>query len=227
MKKPWLEETMEIIEDLKKEDEPQDIQIFDQTITVHPGVFSPKYFADVLFFAEVIPSLVDKASFCEVGVGTGVVSLFVALNGAREIVGTDISYEAIENTRENFKRHKQEIDLYQGDVLSTVPKDLKFDYIFWNHPFNKVEFEVKDNLLKTVLDQNFIGLETYFSTAGDYLKDNGTLILGSGELADQTEVLELAGKYGWSLQRTHKRGSKVRVGGDRPMELYIHEFSKR
>lgn len=217
---------MGIIGDLRKENSPQDIEILGETLVVYPGVFSPKYFTDAVFFAEVVPKIVNMGSFCEVGVGSGVVSLFVALNGSKKLAGTDVNSNAIKNTKDNFNRHNLSIDLYKGDVLDSVPQGNEFDYIFWNHPFNNVEFEVKDDLLKSVLDQNFVGLQKYFATASSYLKKGGTLILGTGELADQAEVLKLASKHNWKLQKTHDRNSKVRVGGERPMKLYIYEFTR-
>lgn len=198
--------------------------VLGKEIIVYPDVFSPKYFLDAWFFAEEVPKIVGTGTFCEVGVGTGIVALFVGLNGATRIVGTDINSKAIENTRENFRRHNLTVTLYEGNVLDPIPFGEKFDFIFWNHPFNNVEGGIPNMLLRSVFDQGFVGLKHYFATAANYLAPGGKLILGSGEIADQSEILRLASESLWLLEDQREQESKVRVGGDRPMRLFIYTF---
>src|SRR5258708_3024379 len=75
------------------------IVVFGKSIPVLPGVFSPKYFSDVAWFAKHIPRIAGKRSFLEIGTGTGVIGLFVALNGAHKLVVTNINPAAIQNAR--------------------------------------------------------------------------------------------------------------------------------
>lgn len=221
-----LEETLEIIRDSEQETVPYNIEILGKRLVVHPGVFSPKYFCDSAYFAEIVPKLVGAGSFCEVGVGSGMVSLFVALNGGRTITGTDINPQAIQNTAENFKINGLDIDLYEGNVLDPLPSERKFDFIFWNHPFTFVDFEVVDMLSRSVFDSEFNGLKNYFATAQAHLTGKGALLLGSGDIADQDVVMTIASKNGWKLVTTHTYNSKIRVGGETPLQLFVHEFKR-
>ena len=116
------------------------------------------------------------------------------------------------------------------EILSCILNS-NFVYIrtsnfFWNHPFNNVDFDVEDNLLKSVFDVRFEGLRSFFRNAGTYLTDDGTLILGSGELANQGSVETIATTHGWKRISTEEYVSPSRIGGSTPMKLYIHEYKR-
>jgi len=224
IKKNWLNTTDLAIRKIQKTKQPYNIEILNRSITVLPEVFSPKYFSDAEYFAEKMPSLVNSKSFLEIGVGTGIVSLFVALNGSSRVVGTDINPAAVKNTQINFENEDLEVELFVSDVFDSVPEDYKFDYIFWNHPFNKVDRSITDLLSRSVFDTDFECLERFFRDAHKHLNRDGTLILGTGDLADQDEVLEIAKKYSWRETRMNKRSSKHRVSNAEAMNLYIREF---
>lgn len=227
VRKNWLDTTDLAIENTRKEDLPYTTEVLGKKIVVLPNVFSPKYFSDIDFFSKEVPRIVQSRSFLEIGVGTGVVSLFVALNGAPRITGTDINPDALKNTSSNFQGYGLKIELFEGDVFDPIPEGYKFDYIFWNHPFNSVDYDISDVLLKSVFDTKFEGLRKYFSEAHEYLNKNGTLILGTGQLADQDEVLRIAEENNWLQIELREKESTHRVGGAKPMRLYILLFQEK
>ena len=102
-----------------------------KTIPVLPGVFSPKYFSDVDWFAREVPKIVGNRSLLEIGTGTGIIALFVALAGSGRILATDINPRAVKNATETFRRHGIRASVRESDVFSTITPENRFDVIFW------------------------------------------------------------------------------------------------
>lgn len=75
--------------------------------------------------------------FLEVCCGTGVFSIFAALDAAEKVVAIDINPDAVENTIENSKKHEvsEKVTVLQGFMFSPLQKEQLFDVIFLNIPF--------------------------------------------------------------------------------------------
>lgn len=87
-------------------------------------------------FAQSIQKIVKSSSLLEIGCGTGIISLFVALKSANpeNILATDINPKAIENTELNFASYNLPARAIESDLFDQIDKSMKFDFIFWNHP---------------------------------------------------------------------------------------------
>ena len=73
----------------------------------------------------------------DVGTGTGLIALMLAQrNASAEIVGVDISHEAIEEARDNFLNSPwaKRLSVTEGDVCSFESNE-KFDHIVSNPPY--------------------------------------------------------------------------------------------
>lgn len=159
-----------------------------------PNVFSPKYFTDSFWFAKEISEIVRGTSFLEIGSGTGVVSLLAAKNEA-SVFCTDINKQAISNTKRNFEINNLKGNFIEGDLFENIPKNICFDYIFWNHPFFESDMPVNDILLRAGFDHKYEDLERYLKEGHDYLNKNGKLLLGTGNAARLNRIEEICDKY--------------------------------
>ncbi len=89
-----------------------------------------------------------------------------------------------------------------SDVLSTVSKDMKFDLIYWNYPFNHSFKEYPSEGLSLIelaaRDPGYVHLDQLLSTAKDYLKPNGFILLSFSLVIGNTKLMkEIAKKNGW------------------------------
>jgi release factor glutamine methyltransferase len=116
-------------------------QFFDLVLGVAPGVFVPRPETEVLVekALEVIEGVPDPV-IVDVGTGTGAVAL--ALKRFRpdaRVWATDVSDEAVAVARANASRHKLEVDVRRGDLLSPLPADLTADLVVSNPPYVTAE----------------------------------------------------------------------------------------
>jgi methylase of polypeptide subunit release factors len=95
----------------------------DEEIRIHPhyGVFSPirgEYIDLVL--KTPLPDAIQKTSTAfDIGVGTGVLSLVLALRGVQKIISTDLDERAIACAQENIDRLglQSQIDIIRADLF--------------------------------------------------------------------------------------------------------------
>jgi methylase of polypeptide subunit release factors len=188
----WEDEVRAAYERIRKHDADYKIEVNGIEIAVFPKVFSPRYFSDSAWFAREVPNIMGKSSLLEIGTGTGIIALSAALNGSSEVYATDINPDAVDNANLNFYKHRIDIPVFEGDIFDPIPKTIRVDYIFWNHPFNNAEEPVKDMLLRAGFDHNYEGLKRYISRGRQYLNANGKLLLGTGGSADLDEMQRIA-----------------------------------
>ena len=196
--KEWEDEVRAVYDKIKSHKRPYQITVNDIELTVFLKVFSPAYFTDSRWFAEALPEIVGRKRLLEIGTGTGIVALFAALNGA-EVTATDINPYAVDNAWFNFRKYGLEIHVLWGDMYRPLTPDERFDFIFWNHPFNKGEDPDEEMLLLAGFDYKYNSLETYIREAHLHLKPNGRLLLGTGNFARTSEIEGIAGKYGYEM----------------------------
>lgn len=195
------------------------VTILGRKIIVMPGVFSPKYFSDVEWFAKEVPKVVGRRSFLEVGTGTGIIALFVALGGARRIIATDINPAAVKNARRTLRLHNLSIPVRFGDVFSPISRNEKFDVIFWNHPFHCSETKPKTMLERGGYDHQYKSIRAFFAGARRHLTPGGEMLLGTSENARLDLIRAFAREYGYlcrllkqeQIPSAHRRGVKIDV----------------
>jgi len=157
--KKLIKGTEEKLREIEKHKEKYFIEILDTKFIIFPGVFSPKYFEDPEFFVENI-KVKENEEFAEIGCGSGIVSVNVAMKGCK-VYCTDINENAVENTKENAKMNNVELNVFLGDMFDPLPR-MRFDTIFWNFPFGYVERENLTVLEKSVFDPYYKILKDLF-----------------------------------------------------------------
>jgi len=221
--KEFQDEVRATFEKIKSHREPYEIKCAGLQIVVNPNVFSPKYFTDSEYFAEEIPKIIKDSSLLEIGTGTGVVALKSALNGAK-VTASDINPNAVKNAQDNFRRHGVKARVLLGDMYEPV-KGRKFDFIFWNHPFNRGNNPREELLLRAGFDFNYQGLERYFSGAREHLTGNGNLLLGTGSFADIKDIMKMASRFGFKERLMAKKEFPISPGSRVMNDYRIYGFS--
>jgi SAM-dependent methyltransferase len=71
---------------------------------------------------------------CEVGCGTGMLSVVCCKLGAKKVLATDIDPKSLECAQETIRLNRVEGSLFQGDLLDGIPETEKLDVIVSNLP---------------------------------------------------------------------------------------------
>ena len=115
----WQQEVLAVFDKMRGHSESYEMRAGKFNLTILPGVFSPKYFTDSLWFAETLPEIVGKKRLLEIGCGTGIVSLYCADAGA-QVTATDINLEASKNTAFNAQNNGLDISVRNWDMYSAI-----------------------------------------------------------------------------------------------------------
>ncbi|MDZ4665555.1 MAG: methyltransferase [Bacteroidota bacterium] len=108
------------------------------TLNVKTGVFHPAYFFSSTFFSEFITQLdLKNKTFLDVGCGSGILALMAYNKGGR-VTALDISWQAVQNTKDNFRLNfiniEDDFEVIQSDLFGSLQKQ-KFDVIAINPPY--------------------------------------------------------------------------------------------
>ena len=189
---------------------------------VSPDVLIPRQDTETLVEQVLYDYPRQDIRVLDMCTGSGCIAASLAvLGGYRQVVGADISMEALEIAQGNALRllreaerredeYRQEIrfartDLFRG--ITGVMEELgidSFDVIVSNPPYirtadiEELEPEVRDFEPRLALDGSYDGLHFYrriAAEAGPYLQAGGSLYLeiGADEAEDVKKVLEAAG----------------------------------
>lgn len=182
-------------------------EFFGLEIEVSPAVLIPRPETEMLV-ERAISFLAgrEKPMFCEVGVGSGCISVAVLVNvPAAAAVGLEISQAAIDIARRNADRHgvHQCLDLRLSDLLAAVSDGERFDLIVSNPPYvprdeiTGLQPEVRDHEPVTALTDGGDGLSIIRSIvdgAPRFLEPGGALLMeiGAGQGAAVEKMFDPA-----------------------------------
>lgn len=190
---------------MREHQESYEFEVSGLPIIVLPGVWSPAYDWSSLFYVENFPD-VAGLSFLEIGSGTGVISVFAGLRGARRVVAVDVNEAAVRNTLMNFDRFNiSNADARLSDGFSEVHET--FDVITWNAPYHGSR--PADVLERGCADENYHDIRLFFRDIGRYLNANGMVVFGFSESGDLPLIESLIADSGF---RTRQRLSDWREG---------------
>ena len=223
MRSRWLTEVRRLIEVTRSRRHAYNYSVCDIELTILPDVFSPAYFADSTCFATIIASMTGTKRLLDIGTGTGIVALFAALKGA-DVIATDVSPQAVRNAQINFDKYNVSTTALEGDMFAAVPADQKFDFIFWNHPFNSGDNPNGDPLSLCCFDYQYHGLKRYIRRGHDFLAPGGRHLLGTSTLADLSNIQALARNAGYDIDTLHRENFLMQQFGAAIFEYRICEF---
>jgi release factor glutamine methyltransferase len=150
----------------------------------------------------------DNATFCEIGIGSGCISVSILYNvPSATAVGVDISDEALTVARENAAKHgvERRLELMVSDVFENVPEKA-FDLIVANPPYvpehdlESLQVEVRDHEPIVALTAGTDGLSIMrriVDGAPERLRAGGLLLMEIG-FDQATRVREMFNVDHWS-----------------------------
>lgn len=183
----------------------------------NPLLASGRYHARYLFYHN---SLFYGKTVIEIGCGTGLMSVVMGKYGARKVVASDISKDAVENTIENIKNYKLDnVSVVMGDLFENIEE--KADLITFMIPFFPGNPAFGDNISASMLmTPEFF--ERFLIEAKKYLNDNGVLVIPSFSLGgDLINPVIVGRKLGYDVETTWLHDS---VNGIQRGMIYMHEL---
>jgi len=171
---------------------------------VTPDVLIPRRETEILVEQAIeILSTSENPRFCEIGVGSGCISVAILANVASaKAVGVDISEAALDVARRNAERHNvsERLTLFQSDVFTEV--EGRFDLIVSNPPYiprghiDSLQAEVRDHEPHQALDGGQDGLdiiERIVREAPNFIEPRGFLLLeiGFGQAESVADLFDL------------------------------------
>ncbi len=119
------------------------VDFLNTNILVDERVLIPRFETELLV-AKTIDRIeahhINNPKILDLGCGSGCISIALKKNILCEVIGIDISKEAIELAKENAKRNKVEVDFQEKDMLSISYEGA--DVIISNPPYVKEDEEV-------------------------------------------------------------------------------------
>jgi release factor glutamine methyltransferase len=197
-----IEASRAILESSQLEREPYAVDVCGSKFVVLPDVFSPKYFGSTPIFTGGIATSRGER-FLEIGSGSGATAVVVARRGA-SVVAVDINPMAVKNTRLNAALHGVDnaLDAREGDVFSGLVSGERFDSIYWNMPFIRVDagYEYRSVLERSLYDPGYRYLNRFLSEARNHLADGGRVLIGFGDFGDIGALRDAACDFQYSMK---------------------------
>lgn len=154
------------------------VSFYSEEFYIAAGALIPRPETE-LFIDEVVKTVANphaKISFAEVGVGSGIISIILALKFPHaKFIAVDISQAALEIAKINIKKFSLEdrIELRLGSLLEPVKEDI--DYLISNPPYIANDVELESNLSyepQNALFGGTVGDEIIQELLNDVLKRN-------------------------------------------------------
>lgn len=163
----------------------------DLCLEVGEGVLIPRPETELLveFVCENAPL---NAEICELGTGSGAISISIAYERSDlKISASDISEKALQYANKNLNKYQLDnVEFFEGHLFSPFKKHKSFDLICANLPYvSEAEYSDLPEEVKNFEPENALLSGTYgldliaetIETAPDFLKKNGLIILEHGE----------------------------------------------
>jgi len=166
-------------------------EYYGMDLTVFPGIFHPGWFVTSVMLLDMVESLnLEGKRIMEMGCGTGVLACRAAQHGAMSYA-CDISREACNNAELNVSKNNLKVTVVQSDIFDQIPKDLRFDFIFVNPPF-EARYPESEAEFAFCCGEEFEYYISLFDNLKNYLSSEGKLIMALSKSCDLNRILEIA-----------------------------------
>lgn len=177
------------------------VEYLDRTFVVPPDVYapSPRGLAQL-----VLDEVRDTDRVLDMGTGSGINGIVAATN-SREVVLVDINPAAVECAKENAALNGVEsrLDIRQSDLFQAVSG--RFDLIIFDPPFRW--FAPRDNHERGMADANYQTLTRFFQAVGDYMNQDGRILIAFGTSGDMEHLWHLIGRSGFEAEELSRAGT--------------------
>lgn len=147
----------------------------------------------------------------EIGTGSGIIAIH-ASKIAKNVIATDISYDALELAEKNIKTNDiKNITLLFGNLFEPLKKEMKnrkFDVILFNTPYLPTdECEILEDNLNYAFDGGLDGrkiITPFLNQVKDYLTENGKIQMIQSSLSNIEETISKLEELGFESEITAK-----------------------
>nr|WP_234886995.1 class I SAM-dependent methyltransferase [Sinorhizobium terangae] len=146
---------------------------------------------------ENLPAMAGK-EVLEIGCGCGLTALYLAKNGARHVLATDINPSAVTNTQANAVRNEiDNVTVVQSNLFEKINPSLRFNCVVCHMPATRVplDFEFKSMVEHSSFDPGASLLTGFLNEAPKYLSPSGALLLCYNVSRDESFILEESKKF--------------------------------
>jgi len=170
--------------------------------SVHAGVMRPERMTSVLlarFLLENKKIYHGKVAM-DIGCGSGIQGVTMAAGGAKTVMLSDISAEAVANSEENVKKYHLETtaQVLRSDLFGAIC--VKADAIIFNHPFFPDSAQGRAPVARTMLDAGEL-IHRFLKDAKGFLTGGGRIIMPFFHLAGETNDPSVQGpKHGYKVR---------------------------
>lgn len=187
-----------------------------EEIRIHPhyGVFSPVRgeYIELVLKTPLPAAIKENSTAFDIGVGTGVLSVVLALRGIQKIVSTDIDERAIACAQENIERLglQSQIDIIKADLFPPGKASL----IICNPPW--LPARPSSSLEHAVYDPESQMLKGFLSKLKNHLLDDGEGWLILSDLAEHLDLRSRNELLQWIEQANLKVLARVETKPTHP-----------
>lgn len=183
-----------------------EVAVFGQPIVVLPGVMSPKYDWAGVYLIDYLPKDFSGQDVLEIGPGSGLVSTFVGLRGAKSVTAADINPAAVENTTLNFEKARlQNARVLHSNVFQALQESDAFDSMIFNLPYH--DGKVENDLERGVIDEGYQAMQAFLAGAKQHLKQGGKLYVGFSRSGNVEKFLQEIEKNGFQIEHFDEKNS--------------------
>ena len=138
----------------------------------------------------------------EVGIGCGIVSLFMA-KLTKNVTGVDINSHAVELSKKNAKLNNVvNVSFFESDLFDKIDKKSKYDLIIFNLPYVPTEEIINEPIAKAwdggadgrkVIDRFLLGCK-------GFLADGGSVVFLESSLSSYEKSVEYLEDFGFKVE---------------------------
>lgn len=192
--------------------------------TVFPNVLRPeltmaRYTARFLFFNN---GLYRNRTCIDMGCGSGILGVVMALQGAKRVVFSDVSTYAVRNTERNVRHFRlaSKSVVHHGDLFETIRE--RADVIVFNHPFFPAE-PIRDIPVSIAMLDDGKLIHRFLKQAKSHLKPGGKIFMPFWDFVGETNHPAIQGwKHSYSVRRPFSTDS---TAGLQQGEMSIFELT--
>lgn len=192
---------------------------------IYPEVFRADIMTSSIYTAKFLvqnPSFYRNKHVLDMGCGSGILGIVMALNGAGHVTFSDMSRLAVRNTLENVQRYTLEhkVTILQGDLFERVSG--RFDFIVFNHPFFADEKGFPEQPVSKSMVAKPELIHRFLEETKNHLTKEAKIIMPFLELAGETNDPKVQGpKHDYKVEEVYSANveSGVQTGF-----FYVYEL---
>lgn len=161
---------------------------------VYPEILRPESMTSLFLARHLYQKqyLYKNKIVMDIGCGSGLQGIVMSIRGAKKVILSDISSQAVANAKENIK------NFYVSDKATAIQSDLfviikeTADLIVFNHPFFSAKPIQGQPVSISMLDSGKL-IQKFLKESKKYLKKDGLIIMPYLELAGEINNPKIQG----------------------------------